>query len=97
MITELMTTMAEAAAAASADANKEALEMAKAGHVNGSFTLGMAGAGAGIGVGLSGLGATLAVGRNPGAFGNIMTIGILGMAFAEAIAIYALILAFIGR
>jgi F-type H+-transporting ATPase subunit c len=95
MMTELMT-MAEQAASA-ADVGAEALKMATASHLNGSFTLGMAGAGAGIGVGLTGLGATLAVGRNPGAFGNIMTIGILGMAFAEAIAIYALILAFIGR
>ena len=32
-----------------------------------------------------------AVGRNPGAFGNILTISIIGMALAEAIAIYALI------
>jgi F-type H+-transporting ATPase subunit c len=37
-----------------------------------------------------------AVGRNPGAFGNILTIGIIGMALAEAIAIYALIMAFRG-
>jgi F-type H+-transporting ATPase subunit c len=90
MITELMTTAAESAGAA-----KEALDMATASHLNGSFTLGMAGAGAGIGVGLTGLGATLAVGRNPGAFGNILTISIIGMALAEAIAIYALILAFV--
>ena len=34
-----------------------------------------------------------AVGRNPSAFGNILTIGIIGMALAEAIAIYALIIA----
>jgi len=38
-----------------------------------------------------------AVGRNPTAFGNILTIGIIGMALAEAIAIYALIIAFQGR
>lgn len=93
MITELMT-MAEQAAGA---ADAEAVKMAAASHLNGSFTLGAAGAGAGIGVGLTGLGATLAVGRNPGAFGNILTISIIGMALAEAIAIYALILAFTGR
>jgi F-type H+-transporting ATPase subunit c len=63
---------------------------------NGSFTLGVAGAGAGIGIGLVGYGATQAVGRNPGAFGNILTIAIIGMALAEAIAIYGLILAFRG-
>ena len=95
MMTELIT-MAEQAAGA-ADMSAEAIKMATASHLNGSFTLGMAGAGAGIGVGLTGLGATLAVGRNPGAFGNILTISIIGMALAEAIAIYALILAFQGR
>ena len=88
MMTELMTMAAEAAGAA--DASAEALKMAASSHLNGSFTLGVAGAGAGIG-------ATLAVGRNPGAFGNILTISIIGMALSEAIAIYALILAFGGR
>ena len=42
--------------------------------------------------------AAQAVGRNPTASGKILTIGILGMAFAEAIAIYALVAAFaLGR
>ena len=63
-------------------------------NFNGKFSLGVAGLGAGIGVGLVGLGATQAVGRNPTAFGQILTIGIIGMALAEAIAIYGLILAF---
>ena len=80
-----------------ADAHAQAVELATASSANGSLTLGLAGAGAGIGVGLVGLGATQAVGRNPGAFGNILTIAIIGMALAEAIAIYALILAFQGR
>lgn len=66
------------------------------GSFNGNFALGVAGAGAGIGIGLIGMGATQAVGRNPSAFGNILTIGIIGMALAEAIAIYALIMAFQG-
>jgi F-type H+-transporting ATPase subunit c len=60
---------------------------------SGNFALGVAGAGAGIGVGLVGFGATQAVGRNPGAFGKILTIGIIGMALAEAIAIYGLLMA----
>ena len=63
-------------------------------EISGSFTLGMAGAGAGIGIGLVGAKAVEAVGRNPGAFGKVMTLAILGMALAEAIAIYALIRAF---
>ena len=62
----------------------------------GGLTLGFAGAGAGIGVGLVGSAAAQAVGRNPGAFGKILTIAIIGMALAEAIAIYALILFFLG-
>ena len=32
-----------------------------------------------------------AVGRNPTAFGKILTIAIIGMALAEAIAIYGLV------
>ncbi len=38
-----------------------------------------------------------AIGRNPGSFGNVLTLSIIGMALSEAIAIYALILAFGGR
>jgi len=65
--------------------------------VSGSLTLAIAGGAAAIGVGMVGAKAAEAVGRNPTAFGNILTIGIIGMALAEAIAIYALILAFQGR
>ena len=65
--------------------------------VTGSFTLGMAGLGSGIGIGLVGAKAAEAVGRNPAAFGRILTVSILVMALAESIAIYALILAFQGR
>ncbi|MEI8312075.1 MAG: ATP synthase F0 subunit C [Verrucomicrobiota bacterium] len=50
-----------------------------------------------MGVGMVGSKAAEAVGRNPGAFGKVLTISILGMALSEAIAIYALILAFGGR
>ena len=66
------------------------------GNVGNTLPLAFAGAGAGIGVGLVGAKAAEAVGRNPGAFGNILVIGIIGMALAEAIAIYALIIAFRG-
>ena len=65
-----------------------------AGGVTGSFTLGIAGAGAALGIGMVGAKAVEAVGRNPGSFGRVLTIGIIGMALAEAIAIYALVLAF---
>jgi F-type H+-transporting ATPase subunit c len=89
---ELISLLQEAA-----DPAADAVELAKASNANGSITLAIAGAGSAIGVGLVGYGATQAVGRNPGAFGNILTISIIGMALAEAIAIYALILAFQGR
>lgn len=82
---------------AGAAAVAENLDALRAANVNGSFTLGVAGAGAGIGIGLTGYSAAQAVGRNPGAFGNILTISIIAMALAEAIAIYALVLAFQGR
>lgn len=79
-----------------AEAGAAAAPVAASG-VSGSFTLGLAGAGAGIAIGMIGGKAVEAVGRNPGAFGNILTLGIIGMALAEAIAIYALIIAFGGR
>ena len=66
------------------------------GEQSGNFALGMAGLGAAIGIGLTGYASAQAVGRNPGAFGQILTIGIIGMALAEAIAIYGLIIAFRG-
>jgi F-type H+-transporting ATPase subunit c len=56
------------------------------------FKGGLACLGAAIGVGLTGFKAAEAVGRNPDAFGKILVIGILGMAFAEAIAFYGLYL-----
>lgn len=73
-----------------------ATEAAKASGGVGNLTLGIAGAGAGIGIGLIGAKAAEAVGRNPGSFGKVLTIGIIAMALAEAIAIYALIIAFRG-
>ena len=70
--------------------------LAQAAHaLGGSVTLGGAGLGAGIGVGLVGAKAAEAVGRNPGAFGRVLTVAILGMALAEAIAIYALVVIFV--
>ena len=56
--------------------------------------LAFAGLGAGVGVGIVGGKAAEAVGRNPSAFGSILVMAIIGMALAEAIAIYGLIIAF---
>ena len=51
--------------------------------------------GAGAGVGLAASGGVQAMGRNPDASGIIQTNMILGMAFAEAVAIYCLVVAVI--
>jgi len=58
--------------------------------------LAMTGAiGAGAGVGIVVNGAVQAMGRNPDVTGTIQTNMILGIAFAEAVAIYALAVALI--
>ena len=68
-----------------------------AGGVTGSLPLAVAGMGAAIGIGLIGAKAVEAVGRNPGSFGKVLPLAILGMALAEAIAIYALIMNLLGK
>lgn len=47
-----------------------------------------------IAIGLMGMKTMEAIGRNPEAAGKLFVPMLLGMAFAEAIAIYALIIAF---
>ncbi len=47
-----------------------------------------------LAIGLMGMKAMEAIGRNPEASEKILPVMLLGMAFAEAIAIYALIVAF---
>ncbi len=70
--------------------NPETLKMLAAG-----LAMGLGALGPGIGIGILGYGAMQALGRNPEARGPIMTNMILAIAFAEAIAIYALIVAII--
>lgn len=60
-----------------------------AGGITGNLTMAIGGAGAAIGVGMVGSKAVEAVGRNPGAFGNILTLGIIAMALAEGLGIIA--------
>jgi F-type H+-transporting ATPase subunit c len=64
--------------------------------VSGGLIIALGGLGPAIGVGLIGAKAMEAIGRNPEATGRVLPAMLIGMAFAEAIAIYALILAFIG-
>jgi F-type H+-transporting ATPase subunit c len=51
--------------------------------------------GPGIGIGLIGFSALQAIGRNPEARGAILPNMILGIVFAESVAIYALVVALI--
>lgn len=64
--------------------------------VSGGLIIALGGIAPAIAVGLIGAKAMEALGRNPEASGRILPAMLLGMAFAEAIAIYALILAFTG-
>ena len=62
------------------------------GEIGGSIQVGLAGLGSAIGVGLVGMKASEAVGRNPGAFGKVIVLAVLGMALSEAIVFYAIFL-----
>lgn len=59
------------------------------------LAIGLGALGPGIGIGLVAGNGLQAIGRNPEASSKIQTNMILGMAFAEAIAIYALVVALI--
>lgn len=59
------------------------------------LAIGLGALGPGIGIGILGYGAMQALARNPEAKGAIQTNMILAIAFAEAIGIYALIIAII--
>ena len=59
------------------------------------FSIGVAALGVGLGIGNIGNAASGAVGRNPGAQGKIMMTMLVGMAMAESIAIYALVISLV--
>ncbi len=60
-----------------------------------ALAMGLGALGPGIGIGLAVKGALEALGRNPEAEGAIRTTMIIGAALAEAVAIYALVIAII--
>ncbi|MBI4067180.1 ATP synthase F0 subunit C [Candidatus Gottesmanbacteria bacterium] len=60
-----------------------------------ALAIGAGAIGPGIGIGLIGMGALQAIGRNPETESKIRTNMILAIAFAEAVAIYALVIALI--
>jgi F-type H+-transporting ATPase subunit c len=59
------------------------------------LAMGLGAIGPGIGLGIGTWGATQAIGRNPDAEGPIRTAMILGLGFAEAVAIYSLVVALV--
>lgn len=59
------------------------------------LAMGLGAVGPGVGIGLLVAAGLQAIGRNPEASSKIQTNMILGIAFAEAIAIYALVVALI--
>ncbi len=61
--------------------------------LHGNIHIGLAALGAAVGVGLIGMGASEAVGRNPGAATPILVQAILSTAFAEGIVFFAIYLA----
>ena len=61
--------------------------------IGAGIAIGVGVIGPGIGIGILGSGAMNAIGRNPEATGSITTNMILAIAFAEALGIYALIVA----
>lgn len=68
----------------------EAMKMLAAG-----LAIGLGALGPGLGIGILAAKAMEAIGRNPEAAGKVQTAMILAIAFCEAIAIYALVVALI--
>jgi F-type H+-transporting ATPase subunit c len=60
-----------------------------------ALAIGLGAIGPGIGIGIIGGKAVEAIGRNPEATSAIRTVMILAIGFAEAVAIYALVIALI--
>ena len=59
-----------------------------------AIAIGLGSLGPGLGIGFIGAKAMEAIGRNPEAAGKILVPMLLAAAFAEAVAIYALVIAF---
>lgn len=63
-------------------------------HLPSALAIGIGALGPALGIGMIGMKAMEAIGRNPDATNKVLPPMLLGMAFAEAIAIYALVIAF---
>lgn len=82
-----------ASAAASVAAQTEAISEEAMKLLAAGIAIGLGVIGPGIGIGILGAAAMNAIGRNPEARGAILTNMILAIAFAEALGIYALVVA----
>lgn len=71
----------------------DAVSAAKA--IGAALAIGLGAIGPGIGIGMAVRGAMEALGRNPEAAGEIRTTMIIGAALAEAVAIYAFVIAIV--
>ena len=69
------------------------MEEEAAKQIAAGLAIGLGALGPGVGIGILGYGAMQALGRNPEARGAIQSNMILAIAFAEAIGIYALLIA----
>jgi F-type H+-transporting ATPase subunit c len=63
-------------------------------HLPSALAIAVGSIGPALAIGIIGMKAMEAIGRNPDAQAKILPAMLLGMAFAEAIAIYALVIAF---
>jgi len=69
------------------------MDVAAAKEIGSALAIGLGAIGPGIGIGLIGSKAMEAMGRNPEVTSTIQTNMILGIAFAESIAIFSLVIA----
>lgn len=69
------------------------MDLDAARQIAAALAMGLGAIGPGIGIGLIGSKAVEAMGRNPEATGTVQTNMILGIAFAESIAIFSLVIA----
>lgn len=90
LMTALTPALAVAAEAGSGDALKQGLMFLGAG-----LAIGLAALGTGIGMGSAIKGTQEGVARNPTAGGRLQTIMLIGLAFIETLALYALLVAII--
>ena len=88
MSLEILLSVASAVAAQAEAISEETMKLLAAG-----IAIGLGVIGPGIGIGILGAAAMNAIGRNPEARGAILTNMILAIAFAEALGIYALVVA----